>query len=40
MDTYCNEVGSYNPNNYDRIGPVIDLADGEELIGVYGVSGQ
>ena len=32
-----NEIAAYNPRNLERNGPIYDIADNEDLIGVYGV---
>ena len=37
LDTTGGEIDCYNPYNDHRDGPVHEIADKEELIGVYGV---
>ena len=38
LDKTGDEIGCFNPYNEFKEGPVHEIADDEELIGVYGVS--
>ena len=40
LDSDNNEIDTYNPNNIEQKGPVHEIGDNEELIGVYGIKDE
>lgn len=40
LDEAGAQIGSYNPTNYTRGGPIYQIDENEELIGVYGDYGE